>query len=163
MATASRVTVTTMPPTVVIQPVSPLTLHTRTVVWVIHCCFTAHTHTQTHAQAFPNLFPYCVFAIVNGIMPTWWSGSVTFNFLNLWVCEGPGCGVAGWLAGMGPRGVDFISHPGEKEENLGEISSSLSLPLCLLLLSLLHSNPCAVLAGWCLKESYSGSGAAWGL
>lgn len=78
--------------------------------------FSPH-HVIAVISALPQ-FQARVSVTVNGIMLNRWCGLVTFNFLNLRVCESSGSGV---LAGMnGPRGVDCVSHPGEKQEYLGK-------------------------------------------
>lgn len=68
-----------------------------------------------------------MFVIVNGIKLNCWCGPVTFNFLNLRECEGLDSEVACWHE-LGPRGVDYISQPGEKEGNLGGNLFSFFLP-----------------------------------
>lgn len=85
---------------------------------------------------------------MNGIKLNCWCGPVTFNFLNLRECEGLDSEVACWHE-LGPRGVDYISRPGEKEGNLGGNLFSFFVP-CIptsLVLSLLLFQHEVVLKG----------------
>lgn len=73
---------------------------------------------------------------------------MTFNFLNLRECEGLDSKVACWHE-LGPRGVDYISQPGEKEGNFGGNLFSFFVP-CIptsLVLSLLLFQHEVVLKG----------------